>query len=301
MEGVKNHIMSSLHRKATPFLMWKALTDLFQSKSDQRKLALKDKLRKIKMEKGDSIPKYLTKFFHCKDELGSVGVTVDDEDLVSLALLGLLNCWHSYEGFVNGREKLPGWEQLWSDLVQEEIRRSTRDGSSSKNEDEENCALAAKARKGNGRKFPSKSEVKGKKQDLSKVNCFHCHEHEHFATNFPQKKKNKKAAGEALASQFEIDFYLITCLVSSSMGLVWYLDSDVSFDMTGDKELFSDLEEKDLQMHTEMGDDGRYSATDIGTITFERESGNTFLLKYYACSMFEEELGLSRNTGRQRL
>ena len=88
MEGVEEHIISSLHGKASPFLMWKALIDLFQSRSDQWKLALKDKLRKIKMEKGDSIPKYLTNFFHCKDELGSVGVTVDEEDLVSLALLG---------------------------------------------------------------------------------------------------------------------------------------------------------------------------------------------------------------------
>ena len=62
LEGVKDHIVSSLHGKSSPFLMWKALTDLFQSKSDQRKLALKDKLRKIKMEKGDNIPKYLMKF-----------------------------------------------------------------------------------------------------------------------------------------------------------------------------------------------------------------------------------------------
>ena len=90
LEGVKDHIVSSLHGKASPFLMWKALTDLFQSKSDQRNLELKDKLRNIKMEKGDSMPKYLTKFIQCRDELGSVGVTVDDEELVSLALLGLL-------------------------------------------------------------------------------------------------------------------------------------------------------------------------------------------------------------------
>ena len=73
LEGVKDHIVSSLHRKATPFAMWKALTIFFQRSSDQRKLALKDKLRKIKMEKGESIPKYLMKFFHYKDELGSVG------------------------------------------------------------------------------------------------------------------------------------------------------------------------------------------------------------------------------------
>ena len=71
---------------------------------------LKDKLRKIKMEKGNNIPKYLTKFVQCRDELGSVGVTVADEDLVSLALLGLLKSWHSYEDFVNAREKLPDFE-----------------------------------------------------------------------------------------------------------------------------------------------------------------------------------------------
>ena len=87
--------------------------------------------------------------------------------------------------------------------MQEEIRRSTKDGSSSKNDDEENCALAAKARKGKGKKNPSQSGAKGKKQDLSKVKCFHYHQHGNFATNCPQKKKNNQAAGsvagEALA------------------------------------------------------------------------------------------------------
>ena len=63
------------------------------------------------------------------------------------------------------------------------------------------------------------------------------------------------------------------------MASVWYLDSGASFHMTGDKEFFSDLEEKDLQMHIEMGNDGRYSANGIGTITFERYSSNPFLLK----------------------
>ena len=32
-------------------------------------------------------------------------------------------------------------------------------------------------------------------------------------------------------------------------------------------------------MHIEMGNDGRYSATKIGTITFERESSKPFQLK----------------------
>jgi hypothetical protein len=62
------------------------------------------------MEKGDTIPKYLTKFVQCRDELGSVGITVPDDDLVSLALLGLPKSWHSYHDSVNGREKLLDWE-----------------------------------------------------------------------------------------------------------------------------------------------------------------------------------------------
>ena len=65
------------------------MKNLFQNNNDHRKLALKDKLRKIKMEKGDTIPKYLTKFTQCRDELGSVGVTFAEDDMVSLALLGL--------------------------------------------------------------------------------------------------------------------------------------------------------------------------------------------------------------------
>ena len=55
--------------------------------------------------------------------------------------------------------------------MHEEIRRSTRDSSSSRNDDEENLALASKARKGKGRAshFNSNSSHGGKKGDMYKV------------------------------------------------------------------------------------------------------------------------------------
>ena len=69
--------------------MWKTLKDLYQNKIDQRKLALKDKLQKIKCEKGDTVSTYLNELTTCRDELGSVGITTADDDMVNLALLDL--------------------------------------------------------------------------------------------------------------------------------------------------------------------------------------------------------------------
>ena len=51
LEGVRDHILLSLHGKENPYPLWKALTDMFQNNSDQSKLALKDKLMKIRKEK----------------------------------------------------------------------------------------------------------------------------------------------------------------------------------------------------------------------------------------------------------
>ena len=59
--------------------------------------------------------------------------------------------------------------------------------------DEENCALASKAKKGKekGSLSESSSSNDGKKVDKSKVRCFHCHEVGHYAMNCPQKKSKK--------------------------------------------------------------------------------------------------------------
>ena len=54
---------------------------------------------------------------------------------------------------------------------------------------------------------------------------------------------------------------------------MWYLDSEASFHMSGDRNLFSTLEEKDLQMRIEMGYDGKYCVSGEGTVMFQREHG----------------------------
>ena len=83
---------------------------MFHNSSDHRKLAFKDKLKNIKMEEGEMIQTYLSKFTQFRYELRSVGVTIPSDVLLSLTLLGLPKSWHNYRDSVNGREKLPKWE-----------------------------------------------------------------------------------------------------------------------------------------------------------------------------------------------
>lgn len=128
---------------------------------------------------------------------------------MNLALLGLHKSCQSFQDAVNGRDKLPNWERLWSDLVQKEIRRNTRDGVLVRIDDEENFAFAGKGKKAKGKKAQGKIESNqngGKeKRDLSKIKCFHCYEFRHYATKSPNNKSNKYiaapiAAREALTS-----------------------------------------------------------------------------------------------------
>jgi hypothetical protein len=79
------------------------------------------------------------------------------------------------EGIV-AREKLPNWERLWDEFVQEETRRGYAHGRSSTGHDKENVALTANSKKKfrKGPKGGNKPKGEGKK-DMRKVKFFACH------------------------------------------------------------------------------------------------------------------------------
>ena len=125
------------------------------------------------MSKGEPIITYLSKFTQVWDELGGVGVFVVDNDLMSLALLGIHKSWYSFQDAVSGIENIPNQERLWSDCVQEEFWRGTRAGRLTKTEQEEIFALAGKGRNAKGKEGQGKAEssqkCKKKKKDLCKI------------------------------------------------------------------------------------------------------------------------------------
>ena len=123
-------------------------------------MALKDKMKAIKMKGSKIMVTYLSRFTDVKDELAAIGETVAETELVCTALHGFPKSWEVFVEGIVAREHLLDWGRLWSDCVQNEIRRSH--GGIVKQEGEENVALATKGRKGKSKQGVSSNGKKGK-------------------------------------------------------------------------------------------------------------------------------------------
>ena len=136
-----------------------ALTGLFQSSNENRKMVLREKLKSIKMAKGEVVISYLTRISQVRDELAAVG-EVPNAELVRTSMNGVSKPWAVFVEPLVAREKLPTWDRICDEFVQEETRRGLVHGSTSTStEDEEDVALTAKEKK----KFKKGSKKGGAK------------------------------------------------------------------------------------------------------------------------------------------
>ena len=169
LDGVKDHVIPHVRGKDHAFEVWAALTSLYQNSNENRKMALTDKLKTIRMKGSESVVAYLSRFTDVRDELAAIGDAVADTELVRTTLQGFPKSWEVFVEGIVAREHLLGWDRLWSDWVQNEIRRSH--GGMVKQEEEENVALVAKGRKGSRSKglLPAERKVRGNKRPKKKT------------------------------------------------------------------------------------------------------------------------------------
>ena len=81
------------------------------------------------MAKGEGAVPYLTRLTQIRDELGVVGSKTEDEELGRIALHSFSKTWDTFVKSVVAREKLPDWQRLWDDFVQEETYMGQGSGS----------------------------------------------------------------------------------------------------------------------------------------------------------------------------
>jgi len=124
------------------------------------------------------------------------------------------------------REKLPNFDRLWDDFIQEEIREESPVGQQVG--DDENISLVSKERRSKENTSGESTPQGGKKKYLSKVKCFACHKSGHYASQCPERKKRKSKTRQVAASaetqvkefveKFEKEFSLVSCLSGTDSG-----------------------------------------------------------------------------------
>ena len=144
----------------------------------------------------ESVTAYLTRVSQVQDELAAVGETVDNAELIRVALNGFSKSWETFVRGIVSRENMPSWERLWDDFVQEELRVGSGSSSGQRGGDEDTVALAAKGKKKKviwkgPKEGDKKKKGKGEQQqcDMSKVKCFACHKFGHYVVVCPNRKK----------------------------------------------------------------------------------------------------------------
>jgi hypothetical protein len=75
--------------KTNAYEMWESLTKLYQSTNENQKMVLREKLKIIKMTKAKNVVTYLTRLTQVRDELGAVGESITDSELVRTTLNGV--------------------------------------------------------------------------------------------------------------------------------------------------------------------------------------------------------------------
>ena len=117
LDGIKDHCIPHVRGKSNAHEMWTALSNLYQSTNENRKMVLKEKLKNIKMG-NDSAAGYLTKITNVRDELAAIGEAIPPTELVWIAVNGLPHSWLNFADGVCAHETLPTWERFWDDCIQ---------------------------------------------------------------------------------------------------------------------------------------------------------------------------------------
>ena len=82
LNGVRDHVVSHIIVKYISQQMWEALATMYEGPSKKWNMYLEEKLRCMRMQKGEHIELFLTRLQDVQDHLASVGSTPQPTKLV---------------------------------------------------------------------------------------------------------------------------------------------------------------------------------------------------------------------------
>lgn len=145
--SVTNGIMGYLQSKAIPALAWGNLLKLNEENTEVRKLQLKTELNTVK--RGSlCINDYALKIKGIVEARGSIGVIVDNDDVVGAMLEGLGDACSNFKSSMNTRDDILSLTDLTSMLICEGKNLGLPPSSSQKKKSSDQQAFYSSTDKG---------------------------------------------------------------------------------------------------------------------------------------------------------
>jgi hypothetical protein len=115
--SVRDHLLPRIATLKTTYEMYDALKNMFESNNTLIALTLKNQLQHMKMTKADTVATFFMNLSEIRYQLGAIGETISDRELVLTILNALPRHWEPFLQSINGRADLPRFDRLWIDCT----------------------------------------------------------------------------------------------------------------------------------------------------------------------------------------
>ena len=112
LDAIKDHVIPHILGKDHACQMCTTLTNFYQISNENQKMVLREKLKRICMNKGENMTTYLTEITQVRDEFGVIGEVIQSAELVRTTLNGVAKPWAVFVESLVAREHMPSWDRL---------------------------------------------------------------------------------------------------------------------------------------------------------------------------------------------
>jgi hypothetical protein len=208
---IPDSLFLDVRKELTAKLMWDAVTNKREKKSRMVTVDLRRKLQSEKCEENGDVRAHLIKLQTMREDLASMGGSINDEDFTSIILGSIPLSYDTFISAMSATSTLLGSSLSPTNLIDaigdEADRKAIKSPAKSK-KDEHDAAFTAGPSSKDGRRGGRSGGSSGSKKPKRDVECFNCHKKGHMKADCwapgggsegkgPRGRKGKETAAKA--------------------------------------------------------------------------------------------------------
>ena len=116
VDSIKYHLIPQVSSKETPKEMYDSLSRMHKGRNINIKMNFRAQLKSTEMSKGEYIQDYFTRISQFKEQLETLGDSLDEDELAMTALNGITRPWDSFIHTMCAKKESMKFDIVWEDL-----------------------------------------------------------------------------------------------------------------------------------------------------------------------------------------